>query len=491
MNSQRGVTILVSAFCAAVLSGCMTAPPPDDYTTAWTPPDRAKKKDQTWNDIRSRQANFSSPLALSELTDIALRNNPATREAWNRARAASEQVKQARGYLMPSLTATAAAGRQKVQADPEGFDSDTTQYGPGLELSYWIINFGGGRRAAVEAALETVFAADYAFNRSIQDVLLAVETTYYGLISARAGVDAAEATLKDAESTLDAARESKNAGIGTQLDVLQAQASRDQARYSLASAKGALKQARAALAQAIGVPADSALEVIEPENEIAAAVNEPDMARLIDDALDRRPDIAALRSTLAADLARAKATGAPLWPSLYLDGAVNRNYYDADDESERGFQDDDWTYGATLSLRWTLFDGLQTISAKRAALAQAEASRALLEQAEIAASAEVWTRFYEYETALEKYEFSSAYLESSAASYDLAMTSYKAGLQSILDLLTAESQLAEARSLQVASRQETFIALANLAYATGMLEAGGSVNTQDSFSITTNKDDQL
>jgi outer membrane protein TolC len=50
------------------------------------------------------------------------------------------------------------------------------------------------------------------------------------------------------------------------------------------------------------------------------------------------------------------------------------------------------------------------------------------------------------------------------------MDSYKAGLMNILDLLTAEVQLALARSQSIAARQDAFTALANLAFASGTLD---------------------
>ena len=102
----------------------------------------------------------------------------------------------------------------------------------------------------------------------------------------------------------------------------------------------------------------------------------------------------------------------------------------------------------------------------------------------------MWARYHNYETALQKYKFSTAFLNSASSSYDLALDSYKAGLKSVLDLLNAENQLAQARSQQIASRQETFTALANLAYSTGLLEKDGSGQVREIFSTPTQKDDQ-
>jgi outer membrane protein TolC len=363
---------------------------------------------------------------------------------------------------------------------------DYIQYGPGLQLNYLVINFGGGRGAAVEQALQTVYAANYLFNRSIQDVLLAVETAYYGLVSAKAGIEAAEVNVKDAQTALETAQARKAAGVGTDLEVLQAQASYDQSRYGLVNAKGQFKIARGALARAMGIPADTTVHVVAPTNDVPKAVTAQDMRRLIDDALGRRPDIAALRATLAARKAAIRVTGSALWPSLYVNANINRNFYD--NITGTNLQAYDWSYGAGATLQWTLFDGFQTLSAKRAAAAQADSAQAQLQQAELAASADVWSQYYAYETALERHTVSVAYLTSASASYDLALDSYKNGLSNIIDLLNAESTVAQARTQYVSARQDAFTALANLAYATGRLEKGGAAQTEGIFSTPARKD---
>jgi len=58
-------------------------------------------------------------------------------------------------------------------------------------------------------------------------------------------------------------------------------------------------------------------------------------------------------------------------------------------------------------------------------------------------------------------------MDTSKSAYDLALESYKAGLKSILDLLDAESKLSDARSKLIQSKKDVFVALANLAHATG------------------------
>ena len=479
---------LAIAGLLSFIAGCVSAPTPASSTAPWIPPKSAQDPDSVWKSVREQKRDFTAPMTLAELADLALQNSPATRKAWSDARAAAAQVDFAQGYFMPVITGTAGAMRQNTSANPSTFDQDYWKYGPGLQVNYLIFNFGGGRRAAVEQALQTVYAADFTFNRSIQDVLFAVETAYYGLVSAQAGVEAAEAGVKDAQATLNVAQERQTQGVGTALEVLQAQAGYDRSLYDQANARGLFQIARGGLALAVGVPADTALQVTPPTVEVPEAFPEPDLHHMIDAALARRPDVAALRAALAARRAAVKVSGSELWPSLYLSGGASRDYYD--NIGGKAFQDDDWSYNANLNIQWPLFDGFQTRSARRAAIEQVRSAEAQLKQAELAASVDVWTRYRSYETALQKHQFSAALLKSTSASYDLAMDSYKGGLKSILDLLTAESLLAQARSQYVAARQDAFGSLAGLAYALGLLQKGGAEQAPGFLSTFTEKEHQ-
>lgn len=464
---------LAAVTLAGVLAGCAHPTVPGSPVALWQPPDDARPSAASWQAARSITLADAHVLSLADLADVALANNPQTRQRWHQARASAAQVRQVQGLFMPEIVATGGGQWQGVDANTNAFDTEFLKLGPGLQVNYLVFNFGGGRGAAVEQALQTVYAADYAFNRAVQDVLYSVAVAYYATVSARSAIAAAEATVKDAETALDAARTSKSVGTGTELDVLQAQTGYDQARYVRSSAQGQAKIAGGALCLALGVPADTVLNIAMPADEAPPVLADQDLRQLIDASLDRRPDIASLRALAAASQAAVRVAKAAFWPSLYINGSLSRDYYDTYTGKE--LQDDDWAYGAGISLRWTLFNGYQTTSSRDIAIAQASAAEAQLKQAELAASADVWARYHTYRTALQKLEFSAALLKSATNSQALALDSYKAGLIGILDLLNAETQLAAARSQYVAARQDLFAALAGVAYATGLLEKDGTM----------------
>ena len=486
-RNLRSAAMLVSVLALASIAGCLSAPKIENSSTPWTPPARARGADDVWTAVRQQKADFTNDLTLAEISDMALQNNPATAKAWNDAKAAAAQVEQAKGYFMPTIAASAGETIQRTKAEPNIYDMNFTKFSPGLQINYLVINFGGGQKAAVEEALQTVYATDFAFNKSIQDILLAVETAYYTLFSAEANVEAAESSVKDAKAVLDATQERQKQGLGTELDVLQSQALYDQSLFNLASAQGALASARGNLAQTVGLPADTRLHLAAPAYDLPEAVKEADVKQMIDDALMRRPDIASARATVAAKQAAVTVAGAYLWPSLYLNGSAAHDSYNITEG--QNLQDRDWSYNGTLSIQWTLFDGFQTISAKRAARAQAESAAAQLKQAELAASADVWMRYHDYETALKQHSFAAAFLKSSSAAYDLTFEGFKAGIKSMLDLLDAERQLAQARSQYVAARQGALTALVNLAYSTGLLEKGDDAKAQEMFATPTTKEE--
>src|SRR4029079_10748589 len=82
---------------------------------------------------------------------------------------------------------------------------------------------------------------------------------------------------------------------------------------------------------------------------------------------------------------------------------------------------------------------------------------------------EVMTSYSNYHTAVERYKYSVDFLKSSEEAYNVAFASYKEGIGTILDVLTTQRALANARAQKIDARTRWAIALANLAFATGTL----------------------
>jgi len=88
------------------------------------------------------------PLGLPALVDIALENNPTTRQAWYQAKAAAAELGQTNSQFYPQITVNATVSRDKLRN--VAFNGQTlgagttwsTFYGPSVEINYLLWNWG-------------------------------------------------------------------------------------------------------------------------------------------------------------------------------------------------------------------------------------------------------------------------------------------------------------------------------------------------------------
>jgi outer membrane protein TolC len=82
---------------------------------------------------------------------------------------------------------------------------------------------------------------------------------------------------------------------------------------------------------------------------------------------------------------------------------------------------------------------------------------------------EVWTAYIGFRTALRKQQAAVALLDSANASYSASLEAYKFGVKNLIDVVTAERQLAQARYSSVSARSQLFLEAVDLEFSTGNL----------------------
>lgn len=127
-------------------------------------------------------------------------------------------------------------------------------------MTYTLLDFGR-RSSSAEAARQALAAANFSFDRKMQDVVFAVQRSYYALCAARAAVTAARHNLELAQSDFDAVQQRTNLGLATEPALLLAKERVAQSQYDVANAELLVHDAQASLAAAIGIPANQPMEV--------------------------------------------------------------------------------------------------------------------------------------------------------------------------------------------------------------------------------------
>ena len=209
----------------------------------------------------------------------------------------------------------------------------------------------------------------------------------------------------------------------------------------------------------MNLPVDAAELPADVHEDASVAAVE----RLIAEAEKNRPDLAAARSRALAAHAHVTSARAEGLPSLSASAAAGRPFYDFTGQSTP--YSDTWSVG--LLLRVPLFTGLKTLYDTRSAEAQAAAADAGAESYAQQVVFQVWNSYFGVQTAAQQVRASKDLLESAKESAEVARGRYREGVGSILDLLTAESLLANALAQDVRSRAGFLLAVAQLAHDAG------------------------
>ena len=125
-----------------------------------------------------------------------------------------------------------------------------------------------------------------------------------------------------------------------------------------------------------------------------------------------------------------------------------------------------------FNLDWDLFKGFDRVNAVRQAEAERDAARAELASLQLETTAAVWKAYFNYRAARKKLEYADSLLRASQDAYDANREGYGLGLNTIVELLTGERDLANARYLVVQTRAELLTRSAELAWAAGAMQVG-------------------
>src|SRR5262249_26465079 len=306
---------------------------------------------------------------LPALVDLALRANPATRLAWQQARAAAARVGISESAWLPVLAVRAAGGTARVEHRTETGPVFTA--GPSatslLTLQWTLLDFG--RRAADdERAWQELLATNFQFNRTHQEVTFAVERTFYAYDASRARVEAAEATLASAVAVAQAPGGRMAHGLATQTEVLLARQERARAQFDLQAARRGVADTQAALAEGLGIsPGAMPRTVLLAELPLPTGLSESVDATM-DRALASRPDLASRLPPPRARHPEVRRARAEFMPRIGLTGSGGGTAGRFTPQHvDQTFSYAEPLYTGFLEFSWTLFEGFARENAVRAA----------------------------------------------------------------------------------------------------------------------------
>jgi outer membrane protein TolC len=416
------------------------------------------------------------PYDLMALVDLAERESPKTREAWEAARAAAAGIGLAESAYLPQISLQAIGGLQHTPLPipknlvPEGyFVSDTREIIPAVAVKWLLFDFGR-RDAQLQAARADAFVANVVFTGAHQKLIFEVSQAYFALGGARGKLHAAQKAWSTALTTQDAAIAKQDHGLATVVAVAQAQRQSAQMHYALAAAEGAERNAYANLIAALGVPAATQIDVVDSAELPLPPAPVGSVSNAITQALAHRPDIIAALGQVDVAEAALKGERRSYYPVIELAGQAFQNIGSLNSDGGPYSHLDRPGQSAFLSFSVPLYDGGTRRNRISIANAKAGVAQEQLAAARDAASQQVVRAYNGLLTSLAEYNAATAVSQAAHTAYDAALRSYQQGVGTYTDLATEENAVVQGETQVEDARANAHTAAAALALSMGAID---------------------
>jgi outer membrane protein len=341
-----------------------------------------------------------------------------------------------------------------LNVDQQTFSDQPWRYSTGLNASLEL--FDGGRRFSdLRARRADVDAAEANEVSQRFNIALQVKREYANILAARESEAAANAQLEQAEAQLRSAVARVQAGAATMSDSLRSLIQVGNARLALLTAQNSVRVASAALTRLVGTPF---VVTASPADTVDLPLTPVDSTALERLALEG-PAVQQAQMQLRAAGAAARSSRTSYLPTISM------NYrYNGSGTDPYGFGDGRFLYGSTtsFSLNFPLFNNFnREDQIVRTRVAQDNAS-AQLRDARLAAQQNLVQQLGGLRTAEERIRIQQASVLAAQEDLRVQQQRYTLGASTLLDLLTSQSQLNQARAALIQARQDYRIARAQI-----------------------------
>jgi len=409
-----------------------------------------------------RASAGEKPLTIQEAEAIALRGNPQITVGKLRALESREFVREARSALMPeahlSVTGVDSNPGSRIAA---GYLNNPVLFpraAAGATVNQLITDFGRTTNLLSSTEFQAK-AEDQNALATQQDIILAVDEAFYNSLETQALLRVAEDTVKTRETLVDQVQALTDAKLRSQLDLSFTKVDLARAKLLLLGANNNYEASLSTLSAILGYPERQNFRLAEPD-QTAPAQPQADAAPLIQEALQKRPEVQALRDEVTAAEKFGRAEHDLWWPTANATGVVG----------QAPVRDDHipaWYGGVGVNINIPVFNGfLFNARAKRADL-ETEVKRKKLQDAEDHIARDVRNSWLDTQKAYARLAVTQQLLDQANLALELAQARYKLGLSSIVEYSQAELQKTDADLQDADAKYQYRLSQIVLAYQMG------------------------
>ncbi len=378
---------------------------------------------------------------LTELIDIAERENPQTRVAWQRARNASITAGIAASTYLPVITANVLGAYQGAEGSNSSFglslQNSGNLFGSAETVSLaWLLFDFGGRRNIIDSVRKLSYVSNIGFTRAHQQVIYAVSIAYYMYVAAIQRHRTALQALANTRDVEAAAEARYNHGEGTIIESAQTRNSTARAQLTVVNTQGAEEQAYATLLTAMGISPLIIIRIGPVEHHPLSKEDLGPADQIVRDALSRRPDVLEAYNTVQASQASVKAAQAQNRPKIflagtgaYVSGQLGLTAIPGIGEQlpTLNITGNQWNGTVLLGVSIPIFDAHRRANAIQQAKNDEDKAAATLNEVRLNAIRDVVSAQISLRTSLAANDAAAVLRATAQTSYDAALDSYRQG----------------------------------------------------------------
>ena len=407
------------------------------------------------------------PLTLQEARETALRNHPLITVADLKTMAAREVTKEARSAYYPNVSAnsvsvgTADSNTRLAAIGTLNNPSIFERNAEGVMISHLITDFGRTANLTSSAKLRAESEANNA-RATREQVLLAVDSAFYGTLKAQSVSRVAQQTVTTRQSFLDQVSALASKKLRSELNVSFAKVNVEDANLLLSRAQNDLQASFAQLSTLLGLREPKSYLLLEPPLPSEVSTN---VSNYVQQALNMRPDLVSAREQHEAALKFAKAERALRYPSVSAVGSAG-----VVPIHDPQLPDNYAAAGVIMNI--PLFSGGLYSARQREAELRAEAIAASMRDLENNVIRDVHIAWLNAQNAFDRNRITGRLLENAKESWNLAQARYQNGLSSIVELNQAELNLISSEISFATTRYEYLIQRSALNFQVGTNPGG-------------------
>ncbi|HZO18329.1 MAG TPA: TolC family protein [Gemmatimonadaceae bacterium] len=397
------------------------------------------------------------PISLDEAVRLAQRNAPVAVQARGQLRSMDASVRGAYAAFLPDVNLNMSrsweGGTRTIQAGRPVDDQSPWSSSAGASFNLQLFD-GGARFFEVRRARADQEAAEANDINQRFQIALDVKQAYYDGLAARESEAAARAQLAQAEAQMRTATARMAAGAATKSDSLRTAIQIGNAQLALITAQNALRTAEATLTRLVATsfPVTPAEDTLSPQQ---IALDSASLERI---ALEG-PAVRRAAAAWQAARASQKAARTSYFPT------INMSYSRGSNGPDLGYGwNDPFRYSSNLrfSASFPLFNRLNREEQRVTADVQEENAEAAMRDARFAARQQLSQFLGALRTAEARIAIQSASVAAAEEDVRVQQQRYAVGASRLLDLLTSQTELNNARAALIQARYDYRIAKAQL-----------------------------